>query len=213
MAYDHQEQEQLDALRAWFQTWGKPIAAGIVVAAIAFGGWTGWNYWTAKQSMAASGIYDELTQAAQAGKTDDAKRLAGMLTSDYSRTAYAAMGALLAGKTEAVAKDYKGAQAHFEWVIEHGKLDEFVAMARLRLAAVQADQNDYDGALKTLASGIPASFEALAADRRGDIYQAQGRKDDARKAFAEALEKLPLKRDTQNLRQIIEIKRDALGEA
>lgn len=213
MAYDHQEQEQLDALKAWFQTWGKAIAAGVVLAAVAFGGWTGWQRWQHQQAMAASLVYDELLHASEAGKLDDVKRLSGSLTADFKRSPYASMGALVAGKAEATAKDFKAAQAHYEWVVANAKVEEFTAMARLRLAAVLTDQQDYDGALKAIASGIPVSFEALAADRRGDIYQAQGKKAEARKAYVEALEKLALKRENQGLRQIIEIKRDALGEA
>ncbi|WP_028312847.1 YfgM family protein [Derxia gummosa] len=212
MAYDHQEQEQLEALKAWFQTWGKAIAAGAVVVAAAFGGWQGWQAWQQKKANAAALVYDELQQAAQAAKADDVKRLAGTLAADYKGTAYAAMGALVAAKAELAGGDAKGAQAHYEWVIANAKLEEFAAMARLRLSGVLLDQKDYDAALKAVSTGMPAAFEALAADRRGDVLAAQGNKAEARKAYVEALDKLAVKRENQGLRQIIEIKRDALGE-
>ena len=86
---------------------------------------------------------------------------------------------------------------------------ELRAIAALRLAGLLLDEKQFDQALKVLDGKVPEAFIPLYADRRGDIYVAQNKMQEARKEFRLALEKL--KEDT-NLRQIVEIKLDALGE-
>ena len=44
MAYDLEEQESLDQLKAWWEKWGTPITAVITVACLAFAGYNGYRY-------------------------------------------------------------------------------------------------------------------------------------------------------------------------
>ena len=83
-------------------------------------------------------------------------------------------------------------------------------MARLRLAGMQMDAKQYDEALKTLDTGLSEEFKPLADDRRGDSYLAQGKKDEAAKAYKSAWDKLDAAVD---YRRFIEGKLTALGEA
>ena len=85
------------------------------------------------------------------------------------------------------------------------------ALARLRLAGVLLDQQRYDDGLKALdGAGVPPAFEALFADRRGDLYVAMKKPDDARKAYQTAIEKLSPQ--SGSLRSVVQLKLDALGE-
>jgi len=59
-----------------------------------------------------------------------------------------------------------------------------------------------------LAGDPPARFAGAWADRRGDILFAQGKADEARQAYTASLEKLE---PTSPLRQIVQLKLDALG--
>ena len=54
-------------------------------------------------------------------------------------------------------------------------------VARLRLAGLLLDAKKYDEALKQLDGVDGAEFEALVADRRGDVLLAQGKKAEARR--------------------------------
>jgi hypothetical protein len=54
--------------------------------------------------------------------------------------------------------------------------DEIRTIARLRLAALQADAKQYDEALKSLDSAKAPAFEGLVADRRGDVLMLQGKR-------------------------------------
>ena len=62
----------------------------------------------------------------------------------------------------------------------------YQAVARLRLAAELLDAKAYDEALKQLAGSLPKEFEPLAADRKGDIHLAQGKRDEARAEYQKA---------------------------
>ena len=85
-----------------------------------------------------------------------------------------------------------------------------MAIARLRLAGVQLDAKKLDDALKTLEAKLPEEFQALADDRRGDILLAQGKTDDAIKAYQAAWKAMD---ETIEYRRLIEGKLTSLGQA
>jgi len=83
-------------------------------------------------------------------------------------------------------------------------------MARLRLAAVLLEQKKPDDALKQLDAATAPEFEALVADRRGDILLVQEKKDDAKAAYQRAYKAMDPKIE---YRRLIEAKLIALGVA
>ena len=90
------------------------------------------------------------------------------------------------------------------------KTAELVAVARLRLAGVLMHAKQYDDALKALDADMPPEFTSALADRKGDILFAQGKKDDAAKAYQQAW---TLMADDLEYRRFIEGKLTALGQA
>jgi predicted negative regulator of RcsB-dependent stress response len=206
MAFDHQEEEQLASLKAWWARYGNAATWVLVAGLAAYSGWTGWQYYQRTQAVEASALYDELQ--ASVGK-DNAKvqRAAGDIESRYGRTLYAQMAALTAAKSAFDANDLKTAKARLQWVIEHGN-DEYQAVAKIRLAGVLLDEKAYDAALKALDGNVPAKFAAAISDRKGDVLAAQNKLAEARAAYQAALagtnEKNPA-------RQLIELKLEAVG--
>jgi predicted negative regulator of RcsB-dependent stress response len=118
------------------------------------------------------------------------------------------MGALIAAKAAFDANDLKGAKTNLQWVIDHGKDDEYKAIAKIRLAGVLLDEKAYDDGLKLLAGDFPAQFAGPVADRKGDILVAQNKVEEARSAYQLALEKTDEKNPG---RQLIQLKLDAIG--
>jgi predicted negative regulator of RcsB-dependent stress response len=88
--------------------------------------------------------------------------------------------------------------------------DEYRTVARLRLAAVLAEAKQYDEALKQLDEAKAPTFEALVADRRGDVLLAQGKTDQARAAFQSAWAAMDEKLD---YRRLVEAKLVSLAAA
>lgn len=208
MAYDLEEQDQLDALKTWWKTYGNLVSNIVLVLALAFVAYRGWDYYQGKQAVEASSKYETLTQIDE--KDSKAiKALAAEIMDQYSGTPYAGRAALLAAKTNyQVAKDIKSAQAQLEWAAEHAKEDAIKALALLQLASIQYDAKQYDQALATLAKPHDAAFEGLYLDLKGDVLLAAGKKSDAKQAYTQALSKL----DAQgSMLKITKIKLESLG--
>ena len=199
MAYDHEEQEQLATLKAWWNQYGNMVTWFVTAVLVAFAAWSGWKYYQRDQSSKGVMLYEEIVKAARA--TEDIKER-------FSGTPYAQMGLLLAAKASFEANDVKSAKADLQWIVDHGHTDEFKAIARIRLAGLLLDEKAYDEGLKLLSAEFPEQFAALVADRRGDLLFAQNKLDEARKEFKTALEKTEIKNPA---RQLIQLKLDALG--
>jgi len=207
---DLQEQEQLDALKAFWNKYGNLITWTLILVLGAYAAWNGWQYWQRDQGMKAGAMFDELERAAVAGDADKAGRVLADLQGRFPATAFAQQGALLAAKVQFDKGQADKAKASLVWVADKGSNDELRTAARLRLAALQADAKQYDEALKTLDAATATGFEALVADRRGDVLLAQGKAAEARVAYQAAYKAMGEKID---YRRVIDAKLTALGAA
>ncbi|MGO4306375.1 tetratricopeptide repeat protein [Cupriavidus sp. RAF12] len=210
MAYDLEEQEQLESLKAWWNQYGNIITWILIAALLAFAAWSGWNYWQRVQARDAALLYEQVTKAAESRDADRVKRAATDLEDKFGRTAYGPMSALVAAKVLYDAGDLAGTKSQLQWAIDHGG-EDYAPLARVRLAGVLLDEKAYDQGLALLKDEPPAQYEALFADRRGDLLAAQEKRDDARTAYRRALDKLGT--GEAGMRQIIQFKLDALGTA
>ena len=207
MAYDLEEQEELDVIKDWWKRNSKYVAALVVAVAVVFSTYQGWKYYQHKQAVEASALYDQLTRH-DVKDIKNIRSLSAQLMEKYSGTVYATRGALLAAKANYEGNDAKSAMAQLQWAMEHAKEEQIRSIAQLQLAAVQLDQKQYDVALKTLADKHDAAFDGLFADLKGDVLVAQGKPADAKAAYKDALSKL----DAQgHYRVYTEHKLEALG--
>ena len=209
MAYDHEEQEQLDTLKVFWNKYGN-LLTWILIAVL--GSYAGYNYYKSYQrgkAAEASALYDQLQTSLAAKDNVKVQRVATDIEAKYGASSYAAMSALSAAKSAFDSNDLKTAKAQLQWVIEHGN-DEYKSIARLRLAGVLLDEKAYDEGLKLLAAEFPAPFAGAVADRKGDILVAQNKLPEARSAYQAALDAM----DKENPgRQLVQLKLDAIGGA
>jgi predicted negative regulator of RcsB-dependent stress response len=209
MAYDLEEQEQLAELKAWWQKYGNFILTVITLVLLAFAAYNLWQWYQRNEAAHAAGVYAELERAIGGRDAEKTKSLMAVLTDKYAGTAYASMAALQSARLMAEAGDAAKAREYLQWVIDRSSLPELQLIARVRLAGILLDQKQYDDALKLLSVDAPLHATAIA-DRRGDIYFAQNKFDEARAAYTEALAKA----DAQHpLRQLIQLKLDSLPAA
>lgn len=203
--YDLEEQERIEAMKAWWEDNARWVYALIAVTVVAVAGWRGWEYWNRVQNEEASALSQELARA-----RGDAKRtadLAQALTEKYPRTFYASEAGLVAARAAFDAGDLEGARSRLDWVVKNGRA-EHKGVARLRLAAVLLDLKKPKEALEVLDQGTDPAFAALTADLRGDIHFSQGRLDEARAAYKLSIEKSDARSPTKS---ITELKLGALG--
>lgn len=205
---DLEEQEQLEEFKHFWKQYGNLISWVLIVVFGSYAAWNGWNYWQRSQAVQASVLYDEVERAAVGGDTGRVEQAFKDIQDKYGRTTYARQAGLLAAKVLADQGKADAARAALQWVAEGSSDEGYEAVARLRLAALLAQSKAYDDALKQLGSGLPPSFEPLAADRRGDIYELQGKKDQAKAEYLKAWQGLAADAD---YRALVEVKLTALG--
>lgn len=210
MAYDLQEQEQVAALKAWWTRYGNLALTVLTVVMLAFAGFNGWKWYQRNQAAQAAVLYEAVVRAVE--QRDDAKIKAsgGLVVEQYRGTIYAAMAALHMARANHAAGDLAAAKVQLRWVIDKSGHAEFVPIARVRLAGVLLDEKAYDEALAALAGAVPAGHVTAYADRRGDILLAQGKVEEARAAYRQALDAAEREHP---LRAFIELKLEALPAA
>jgi predicted negative regulator of RcsB-dependent stress response len=207
---DLQEQEQLDALKAFWNQYGNLITWLLVLVLGALGAWYGWNGYQRDQGDKAGALFDEIDRAGTAGDAEKAGRAFNDLKQRFPGTAYAQQGGLLAAKTLFDKGKVEEARAALTWVADEAKEAELRTIARLRLAALLAEGKQYDEALKMLDAAKAEGFEALVADRRGDVLMMQGKRSEARAAWQVAYAAMS---DKVEYRRLIDAKLTAAGVA
>lgn len=207
---DLQEQEQVDALKAFWNQYGNLITWTLTLALGAFAAWNGWNWYQREQSLKASAMHDELDRAVVLGDVDKAARVFADLRERFPGTAFAQQGGLLVARLQAEKNKVDDAKISLGWVATNAIEDEYKTVARLRLAGLLLDAKKPDEALKELDAAKTAGFEALVADRRGDVLMSQGKRDEAVAAYKSAWSTMDEKLD---YRRVVEAKLTSLGAA
>jgi predicted negative regulator of RcsB-dependent stress response len=212
MAYNLQEQEQIDELKSFWRKYGNAILAAVTIALFVVAGMRGWNWYQARQASAAAGIYSELTHAVEAKNIEQVKQRSEDLFKQYGGTAYGQMAGLMAARAYVDAKDLAGARGALQWVMENAQDEEFKQLAALRLSGLLLDEKGYDAALKLIndvsARKMSPEMAGAITDRRGDVLLAQDKRDAAKAEYEKALATLPA---SSSLRQLVQFKLDALG--
>lgn len=209
--YDLEEQEQLSAMKAWWDKYGNIITTVVGVIAVAVLAWQGWSWYQRSQSEKATAVYAEAFLAAQNGDAAKLQQAANQLTNDFPGHLQASLAALLAAKSDIDKNDAKSARLKLTWVVDHSKEVLVKDLARLRLSALLLDEKSYDDALKQLEGGVTQELAPRFAELRGDVLVEQNKIDAAKSAYKQALEKFPSTTEGNTLKTIVQTKLDALG--
>lgn len=189
MAYDLEEQESIDQMKAWWDQWGTPITAAVCVCCLGFAGWNGWQWYQRNQAAQASGAYVQLQNAIYQNDAKNVKSIADGLIEDYGTTIYAPLGALASAAAEVLEGNLDLARDRLVWVIEKSGHPEYDTIARVRLAGVELSAKKPEAALKVLEPAKPVPDQtALVEDRLGDVYYAMNDFEKARAAWQKAVE-------------------------
>ncbi|MEZ5572695.1 MAG: tetratricopeptide repeat protein [Halioglobus sp.] len=192
MAQYSTDEEQLEALRRWWNENGRSTVAAVVIALAAGFGWQTWQASQLRQQEQASDIYQTMLRTISAQESADGSQagveLAEQLKSEYSNSSYAQFAALHLAAMAVRNDNLADAEAELRWVL--GKADsgsDIAQIAQLRLARVIAAAGDSDKALTILDKAEPGPYGASYALARGDILLATQQRDAAREAYTLAL--------------------------
>lgn len=213
------EEEQLENLKRFWQDYGTPITIGILLAVAVFLGWTQWQKSRMEQATKGAAVFQEMLAAVQRSQVNpddkaagtDVQRLGKTLKEEHDSTPYAVSAGLLLARQAADRGDFKEAEKQLRWVLEQKPGEAERLLATTRLARTLAAQRQYDPALALLAQEAGAAgFTPTVEELKGDIFQAQGKLPEARKAYEAAALAL---QERDERRPLLELKMADVGLA
>lgn len=179
------EEQQVEAIKKFWQENGTAIILGAVLG---FGGLWGWRYYNAELISAQERTSDAYTSVIESIGGDDAGTTkAQQFIDENGDTQYAVMTALQLAKESVEEGDLAAAAKQLEWVVASEANVIMKDLANLRLARIQAEQEQFDKALSTLATVNDPAHKGAVEEIKGNIFQRQGKIAEAQEAYAAAL--------------------------
>lgn len=180
------EKEQLEQIREWWRENGWYLIGGLALGVLILFGWNRFNSYEDAQGEAASELFVELRQAIEDDAPGDARSLLAQLRENYPGSPYTDQAGLVVAVIRMDAGQMSGASDELRYVMEETSDPELSLIARLRLARVLAQQEEYDEALATLdveSGGFSGRYNEVL----GDIHVELGDLVSARAAYTAAL--------------------------
>ncbi|MCT8987285.1 tetratricopeptide repeat protein [Shewanella phaeophyticola] len=180
------EEQQVDAIKQFWKDYGTSIAVGAVVG---LGGLYGWNTYSDMKVESAEQA-SETFQAIAEQSTNPAAFLtqAETFTAEHDQAGYQALLELMVAKAAIDAGDLTKAETALTKVIAAKPGSGLDMVATIRLARVQAEQNNLGVALATLEQVTDEAFASQREELKGDFLVRQGDLDNAKLAYQAAVD-------------------------
>jgi len=195
------EEEQVEKLKAWLKENGLSIVMGIIIGVGGIGGYNYWKHYQQTTAAEASAHYTQMMQALAADNDDLVQQQADILLADYASTDYASLANLALARMQVDNGEFAAAIDALQTLAGSEAQQPLVFLARIRLAELQIQLEQYEQALATLNTGFPNQFAALVDELRGDALARQGRTDEAIVAYRKAQLAEPQPANPEFLRQ------------
>lgn len=185
------EEQQIQAIKKWFQNNGRSLIWTLAIGVAIVLGIKYWMHHNVVVSQRASDAYNLMLLSIKSGDKDTLSNKGQQLLKQYPKTPYAALAALALAKQSLELEAFEEAQAHFQWVIDHSKDEDFKIIAQVRLARILFYQNKTEQALKNLQELESNGYKTLVQEIKGDMLLSQKEYDQAKVAYEAAVEELP----------------------
>jgi len=181
------EEQQVEAIKSWWQENGKSIIAGVVIGFVGLFGWRFYNNHVKEQSEIAAAEYQQVMQqlAAQHEKSFE---LVTKFIANHGSDTYGDLASLQLSAEAVKANKLDLAAEQLRRVAEHSSDEEFKPVAGVRLARVLLAMKKPAEALKTLDAVTAEQYKAVVAEVRGDALLASAQPAKAREAYTIALQ-------------------------
>ena len=205
------EEDQIRALKQWWERNGSSTLIGVGLALALVFGWQWWQQRRQAASEEATAVYQQLLQAADKAAEDPIQRttaehLTSQLEESRPGSRYADYAALMRARLQVEKGDLAAAEATLRALLERQpdaargalatRFDELLgrhpdaqigALARVRLARVLFALGRADDALATLDAAGTADFAIEKLELRGDILRDRKDTEGASKAYRDAI--------------------------
>lgn len=186
------EEEQVQAIKNWWNKNGTQLLSIILVVVVAA---AGWRYWTNSQYVAsanASSMFELLQAQYQADKFGEVSREALKLMQEQPESPYAAGAALLHASFSFKKGEFDTAVDNLQWVIANSTDQALKVTAQVRLARVYIDQQKFDDAQSAIGAAESMNLNGTEQSNvdyvKGMLALQQDNKEAAYEAFSKVLQ-------------------------
>lgn len=185
------EEQQVEAIKKFWQENGTNIIVGVVLG---LGGFSGWNYYVSHQQTTqetASMQYEELLTKVSGENVnyDQIETNISAFTQEFGESAYGVFVQLMAAQQAVKDLKFDNAQQHLNNALVSVDNQSLKELILLRLARVEKELTQYDTALTLLSQIQLDGFIARSEEIKGDIFVAQEKFEQARQAYQLAADK------------------------
>jgi predicted negative regulator of RcsB-dependent stress response len=182
------EDEQLQAIKTWWQQHSRLISIILSVILLTISGYKYWHWHQEKLTAQASNTYENLMVSFSNKDKKRIKAYANHLISDYNTTIYADAARLTLAKLYVNTKNFAKAQGLLEHVANHSTLPSLKQVAKLRIARLLVAQKDYDKAMIELTAVDDKAYMPIVDEIKGDIYAATKQYQLAMSSYKDAMD-------------------------
>lgn len=181
------EEQQVEAIKKFWNENGNSLIVGVVLGLAGFAGYGYYQDSKMAEEVAIADSYISNVEKNIENKEQFAKT-GEQLIKAHQNSSYAAMTAFALAKQAVDAKDWKKAQSALEQAQKLAPDAGMKSLAALRLARINVQLEQYDQALALVKTNISEAYKGQAEEIKGDIYLLQGKKELARTAYQAALD-------------------------
>lgn len=182
------EDEQVEAMKKWWEENGKSAIFGVILGLMAIFGWRAWKDLKIEQAANASQLYQEMIVGARENKPDTVSKKANEIATTYKSTAYAVFAKLELAKLAVTDGDLDSAANYLQWALDNTSHDSLRHLISLRLARVFIAQNKLGEAKSQLGKNKDnGEFSVSYQELEADILRLEGNIVAAHDAYEKAL--------------------------
>ena len=187
---DLDQHEQGELVQKWLRNNGSSLITGIAMGLLLVFAWQWWQGKGVRHQEEAASQYLVFSDAITAKNAEKAKALSGELADKYADTPYAELAALRNAAFLHETGKSADAIALLRAYLPKVKQADMAELFQLRLTRLLLISGKSADAAKELASIKSPRYIEIGAELRGDIAVAEGKRDEARKAYQNALTQL-----------------------
>ncbi|HQT81655.1 MAG: hypothetical protein B7Z60_04505 [Ferrovum sp. 37-45-19] len=207
--YDHQEQEQIEDIKAWWKLYGKYVILGMGLVVIGYMLFQAYSYYQRTQNEKAGTMFNVVQNAFRQQDEKQLLQEAKLLQETFSSNPLASRSAFLCAYLSHKNGHLNEAISELTWVEAHTHEAMLLDLARLRHAGILADEKKFNQALDLLNQNKDSAMFAATMDLKGDIYTVMGKTNEARLSYQQVVNQQGSKNSL--FKQLDQVKLDALG--
>lgn len=202
------EEQQVEAIKKWFNTHGNTLS-WIVIVILSAG--LAVKYWMHHKDVVhrqASDSYSMLLFAMDNKDDVTIKTQADNLLKDYPASVYATFAAFTLANEAIRINDFETAAHQLEWAMEHSKQADFRALARVRLMRLFMAEDKLPQALALYDEEKAKAYLPIMMELKGDILLKQNDRNGAQAAYEKAYRLAPKE---EMVGYLLKVKLEELG--